>query len=119
MIDLERVVYVCPIFKQSLVAPGGPVPPRPTRRVDPGALTAGDLSDVAASLAPRPLRMEGLVDGLDRAVRAIDLARVMEPARSAYRALDGGDHLRLGEVDAENPPLARWILDSLVADPAP
>ena len=85
----------------------------------PGALTAGDLSDVAASLAPRPLRMEGLVDGLDRAVGAVEMARVMEPARSAYRALDAGNHLRLGEVDAANPPLARWLLESLVADPAP
>ena len=47
----------------------------------PGALTAGDLCDVAASLAPRPLRMEGLVDGLDRAVEAVEMARVMEPAQ--------------------------------------
>ena len=36
----------------------------------PGALTAGDLCDVAAALAPRPLRMEGLVDGLEPRGRA-------------------------------------------------
>src|SRR5262249_37160640 len=34
----------------------------------PGALTAGDLSDVAAALAPRALRLTGLVDGLNRRV---------------------------------------------------
>ena len=38
--------------------------------VVPGALTAGDLCDVAAALAPRPLRLEGLVDGLNREVPA-------------------------------------------------
>src|SRR5260370_1341347 len=34
----------------------------------PGALTAGDLGDVAATLAPRPLRLASLVDGLNRCV---------------------------------------------------
>ena len=32
----------------------------------PGALTAGDLSDVAAALAPRPVRLEASVDGMNR-----------------------------------------------------
>ena len=34
----------------------------------PGALTAGDLSDVAGVLANRSLRLEGLVDGFNRAM---------------------------------------------------
>ena len=85
----------------------------------PGALTAGDLCDVAAALAPRPLRMEGLVDGLDRVAEAAETARVMEPARSAYRALDAGTSLQLGEGDAASPPAARWLLEPLLAEPAP
>jgi hypothetical protein len=85
----------------------------------PGALTAGDLCDVAASLAPRPLRMEGLVDGLDRAVGPVETDRVMEPARSAYRALDAGTRLQLGEGEAASPTAARWLLGSLLAEPAP
>ncbi len=32
----------------------------------PAALTAGDLCDVAAALAPRPLWLQGLVDGINR-----------------------------------------------------
>ena len=36
--------------------------------VIPGALTAGDLSALAAGLAPRPLALVGLVDGLNRVV---------------------------------------------------
>src|SRR5581483_459406 len=34
----------------------------------PGALTAGDLCEVSAGLYPRPQRLEGLVDGLNRRV---------------------------------------------------
>jgi hypothetical protein len=32
----------------------------------PGALTAGDLCDIAATLAPRPLFLYQLVDGLNQ-----------------------------------------------------
>jgi hypothetical protein len=85
----------------------------------PGALTAGDLCDVAASLAPGPLRMAGLVDGLIRAVEAVETARVMEPVRLAYRALDAGTCLQLGEGDAVIPPAAGWLLGRLLAEPAP
>jgi dienelactone hydrolase len=85
----------------------------------PGALTAGDLCDVAAALAPRPLRMEGLVDGLDRVVAPVEMARIMEPARSAYRALDAVTRLQLGEGDAASPPAASWLLGTLLAEPAP
>ena len=39
--------------------------------VVPGILTVGDLPDIAAALAPRPLRQDGLVDGLNRRVPAL------------------------------------------------
>jgi hypothetical protein len=84
----------------------------------PGALTAGDLCDVAAALAPRPLRMEGLVDGLNRAVGPAEFAGLMEPARSAYRALDAGDRLQLDAGDAASPRAVRWLLEPLLAGPA-
>lgn len=84
----------------------------------PGALTAGDLCDVAAALAPRPLRMEGLVDGLNRAVADAEAVRLLDPARSAYRALDAGSRLQLAGGDATTPPPARWLLDSLIDGPA-
>lgn len=50
----------------------------------PGALTAGDLSDVAASLAPRPLRLERMVDQRNQLVGA-------DALRKAYAAasIDG------------------------------
>ena len=63
----------------------------------PGALTAGDLCDIAGSLAPRPLRMEGLVNGLNRAAEAVETARAMESARSAYREAAAATCLQLVE----------------------
>jgi 2-(1,2-epoxy-1,2-dihydrophenyl)acetyl-CoA isomerase len=38
----------------------------------PGALTAGDLCDLAGSLAPRPLRLEAMVDHLNRPLSAAE-----------------------------------------------
>jgi hypothetical protein len=96
----------------------GPFPYVPHDALIPGALTVGDLCDVAAALAPRALRMEDMVDGLDRAVEPVELARVMVPAREAYRALGAGTDLRLGEGDAASPSAARWLLGPLLAEPA-
>src|SRR5262249_55675959 len=40
----------------------------PHDTVIPGVLTAGDVCDLAGALAPRPLHLESLVDGLNRKV---------------------------------------------------
>jgi hypothetical protein len=85
----------------------------------PGALTAGDLCDVAASLAPRPLRLEGLVDGLNRTVGPAEFAGLMGPARSAYRAMDAAANLQLIEGGEAEPEAARWLLAGLLAGPVP
>jgi dienelactone hydrolase len=79
----------------------------------PGALTAGDLGDVAAALAPRPLRLEGLVDGLNRPVSAEVLGKTYAEARSAYREAGAEGRLRLEAAGGEAP--ARWLLTHLLA----
>jgi dienelactone hydrolase len=79
----------------------------------PGALTAGDLADVAAALAPRPVRLEGLVDGLNRAVGAAALARAFEPARAAYQAAAAPDRLALRADGEPGEPVAEWLLAQL------
>jgi hypothetical protein len=56
----------------------------PHDTVVPGALTAGDLSDVAAALAPLPLRFEGLLDGRACPVSEADLRRWLDPTLRAY-----------------------------------
>lgn len=40
--------------------------------VVPGVLEVGDVTDIAAHIAPRPARVEGLVDGTNRRATALD-----------------------------------------------
>ena len=51
----------------------------------PGILAAGDLADVEAALAPRPLRLSGLVDGLDRLVPEAALKQSLKTVEDAYQ----------------------------------
>jgi len=56
----------------------------PHDAIVPGALTAGDVCDVAAALAPRPLRCEGLVSGRNCVVEEPELRRALQPMLLAY-----------------------------------
>ncbi len=82
----------------------------PHDAIVPGALTAGDLNDVAAALAPRPLRLEGLVNGLNQLVVPEGLA-ALEPVRAAYRSAP--DRLQLLRKAPESDPPGRWMLARL------
>jgi dienelactone hydrolase len=79
----------------------------------PGTLTAGDLCDVAGALAPRPLRLEGLVDGLNRRVPAGELNTTYAPARASYRAAGELASLSLSSEPAPPGDAARWLLARL------
>jgi hypothetical protein len=85
--------------------------------VVPGALTTGDLPEVAALLAPRPLRLEGLVDGTNRRLSAEALARTYAPAREAYTAAKAGERLELAGKSEGKETSARWLLERLRAVP--
>jgi dienelactone hydrolase len=85
----------------------------PADVVVPGALTAGDLCDVAAALAPRPLRLEGLVDGLNRRAPAVEVARALGPTRAAYRAAGATGALCVEEAAPADSPVSRWLLERL------
>jgi cephalosporin-C deacetylase-like acetyl esterase len=81
----------------------------PHDAVVPGALTAGDLCDVAAALAPRPLCLSGLVDGRNRRTAIEALEKDYEPARAALSSAGGGElgfQLRRGKADEP----AEWLL---------
>ena len=45
---------------------------------------AADLPDVWAHLAPKPLRLEGLVDGTNRRVTGDRLDKALRPVKEAY-----------------------------------
>ncbi len=74
----------------------------------PGALTAGDLCDLAGALAPRPLHLEGLVDHLNRPVSAAALRSAYAPALQAYAAQ--AQALTLAE---KRSSAAGWLVERL------
>jgi dienelactone hydrolase len=97
----------------------GPYVAIPFDTVVPGVLTTGDLADLAASLAPRPLRIEGLVDGLNRKVSAEILARTYAPALQAYERAWEQNRLRLLADEASGNGGPDWLLAALRGDRAP
>jgi dienelactone hydrolase len=78
----------------------------------PGALTAGDLCDVAAALAPRPLRLAGLIDGLNRRVPADRLAEIFALTRAVYNQANTPARLTLDD-DRDHESAARWLMTQL------
>lgn len=79
----------------------------PHDAVVPGALEVGDVADVAAALAPRPLRIDDPVDGLNRRVDVGETKNHLAPALSAYRDAGASKHLALA---AEGESAAVWLL---------
>jgi cephalosporin-C deacetylase-like acetyl esterase len=78
--------------------------------VVPDVFDAGDLADLAASLAPRPLLLEGLVDGRNRLVPEGALRSQLTTVYDSYLASQG-DLLIRGQEGT--PSLTRWILAGL------
>src|SRR5204863_419082 len=68
----------------------------------PGALTAGDLCDLAATLAPRPLHFAGMVDHLNRPAPVDQVRKTYASTIQSYAATPA----RL--AFAEQPSSANW-----------
>jgi cephalosporin-C deacetylase-like acetyl esterase len=74
----------------------------------PGALTTGDLCDLAASLAPRPLRLAGLVDHLNRPVPAAGVRKEYASAVATYASTP-----KALSFDNDHSSPASWLLECL------
>jgi hypothetical protein len=72
-------------------------------------LTAGDLCDVASALAPRPLRLEALVDGRNCLMSDQGTQRIFEPTIQAYRIAE----VELSVIPVSKNDLAIWLARSL------
>lgn len=83
----------------------------PHDAVVPGALAAGDLNDIAASLSPRPLRVEGLVNGRNLRLPIDDVRRTYAPALRSYRSHTDRLHLQ----PTPTPGAIRWLSTCLLA----
>jgi dienelactone hydrolase len=77
----------------------------------PGILEFGDLLDVAATLAPRPLLLEGLVDGRNRSLPEDLLQPQLEPVLRAYKQT--GAASPVVRVKPADESLADWFLSHL------
>jgi hypothetical protein len=75
----------------------------------PGQLEAGDLTDIEAALAPRPMFLEDLIDGKNRLVPIADLHRQLESLYGAYRTTPENLAVRSGEETG----VAAWLLAHL------
>jgi cephalosporin-C deacetylase-like acetyl esterase len=71
----------------------------------PEILEAGDLADVAAALAPRPLRLNGLVDGLDQQVPDTVLRQQLDPVKAGY----GNSPSALVAGESLGPATSDWF----------
>ena len=75
-----------------------------------GVLKAGDVADIAAALAPRPLLMERLVSGRNIPVDASALDRTYALAHAAYREAGATERLVLR---TEPQDIAAWLAAQL------
>jgi hypothetical protein len=78
--------------------------------VVPGVFDAGDLGDVAASLAPRPLLLEELVDARNRLVPDAALRTRLAAVYGGYGA---SKHRLVLRTRPGTPAAAQWLLEHL------
>jgi cephalosporin-C deacetylase-like acetyl esterase len=83
----------------------------PLDAVVPGVLDAGDVDDLAATLSPRPLLLDGLIDGRNRLVPETSLQTLLPAVREAYQGKSSVD-LVIRERTG-TPNLVQWLLAHL------
>jgi hypothetical protein len=79
----------------------------------PGGTLVGDLPLIVAALAPKPLRLEACVDGLNRSVPLNGLTKTYQVAREQYRSLKADSALHLKEVASQPREIVVWLLQTL------
>jgi hypothetical protein len=82
----------------------------PLDAVVPGILQAGDIADVAAAQAPRPLLLEGLVDGRNVRPTAGELAGTLGLLTQTYKERGASGHLL---IRREPQDVAAWLAAQL------
>ena len=77
----------------------------------PGVLEVGDIAELAATLSPRPILLEGLVDGRNRLVTDAALHDWLAPVRAAYH----GEPVMslITRSQKGSPDLAQWLIGHL------
>ncbi len=82
--------------------------------VVPGFVTTGDLPAIAASVAPRPLQLAGLVDGLNRPLPAGAVRKAYAAAAQQYEKSGAENAFSI----SDGPQSAgQWLLEQLRSTP--
>ena len=82
----------------------------PLDSVIPGLLDHADLPDLAAAMAPRPLRLSGMVDAKNRQLSEASSKRIFDSVSQLYARKNATDHLSI-IADDESP--AAWLIANL------
>jgi dienelactone hydrolase len=75
-----------------------------------GILQAGDIADISAAIAPRPQRLEGLVDGRNIAASEQEIEKEFAAARAAYNERNAPSALAAGPTPGD---VAAWLAKQL------
>jgi dienelactone hydrolase len=78
--------------------------------VVPGVFETGDLPELVTTLAPRPLKLEGLVDGLNRIVTEDRLKVTYARAIERYERDEAGKQL---SIQQQRSSPAEWLIEQL------
>jgi dienelactone hydrolase len=70
---------------------------------------------VPATLVPRPLRVAGLVDGLNRRVDKKAVEASYKSAIESYARAGAKDRLQIDDYDPDHKRAARWLIEQLKA----
>jgi cephalosporin-C deacetylase-like acetyl esterase len=88
----------------------------PNDIIVPGILEVGDVADIAAALAPRPLLIENSVDGRNRVVKDASLRDRLALVFQSYS--ESPTHLRI-RSEPRDPNLVRWLAQQLGSSAEP
>ena len=103
--DDVKAVYVgggLSSFRHTLISPHVRM-----HSVIPHVIPKGDLPELAGALAPRPLRLDVLVDGLNRLQLPKDVRATYLSARQAYNNVDANEPMT---VRTNTTGMLRWLL---------
>jgi hypothetical protein len=78
----------------------------------PEILKKGDINDICAGIAPKPLLMEGMVNGRNFLVDQNDLNRTMDIVKNAYRQSGNQENLEIRK-ERNAPELIKWLIEHL------
>jgi len=93
--SITRIALVEPYSSYSSIVLNRFYNPKFVKSIVPGALTAYDLPDLAASLAPRKLLMVGVTDGNGKKIDIKSINNDLNIIRIAYQNKDVMDNLKI------------------------